>query len=1434
MLAALLAALLVLLPAGPARAQRDAAPRTPEGVFLDTDSAAAKALGAARDLVANRQWSDVIDLVRQVSEQHPDRVVQVDPGRYVNVATYCNMLLASLPEEGLKLHRASVDAQARRWYESAQATGDDQDLERIVKLAFHSSWGDEALLLLGDRAWERGEVSLARAFWEKLLPVVPPDPAVIPSPALYYPAPDCDLALVRARLVLASLMLGQVERGQRELEAFKRLHPRAAGTIAGRAGELAATLASFIEEAQERQSREVGGNSATFAGNVQRNQVEPRNIEVGAVKWTVPLREYRQERPPLRVEEGFGRWWGGFRPMAERPVPGPVQESLSYYPAVAQQVLYYCDETSVYAWNLFPQDKPEPAWGRDAVIFTLPGASPAKKRSGWARFSVSIDGGRLFARLGRMAPVRGAAAVQSGPESALVCLDLEREGDLSWVVRADELESGGGRWVFDGAPLADRGRVFAALRRSDPQMQLNVACFDAGSGRLLWNRKVCIGVEPFGREYEDLRNQMLSLADDSLYFNTNAGAIAALDVYDGGVKWVATYAHVEAESLEALDKRSMHGPNPCVVHDGVIYAAPYDCDRILALDAGTGIPLWDRALDGNVHQLLGVVQRRLVAAGDRLWALDAQTGRVAWNEGHDAPDAATHGRGAIAGGMVYWPRREEILVIEAATGRRRRLIDLSGHHQAAGGGNLLVAGGLLIAAQAQRLLVFGEYGALRQQLEDDVARQPASAAPRFQLACLEEASGHGEAALEHYRAALARATAEDRFDQLPLRPQIARRAARQIERQCRQALERQDFDQAVALRQEAARLAESPAARDRALLALADTFERAGRPGDALLAFQQIIELHDDQGGAARGRGDERGPPQAHWEIARLLDRHGARLYAPIERQAAQEVSKVAGAGDHLTLSRAISRYRHSQAAFQAQLQWARRCLAKVDGPAADRAYKQLLELASTPDARVQALEGLVLTARKRGFTRSEQAWQSRLSHLLTEGKGPAAGQPVAGPKADRRLDQLRPLSVGLRPAAKANAPQGAAFAPPLARLWRRALAPEEALLVPEGVSPREELALVAGRLTACISAETGATVFDLALNGSAQWAGFSGDVLAVATGSTLAAIAPDTGALLWWRSLAALQGSAQPSAAQAALVRRSMGSAAAGTPRFAVTDDRLISLGATGVVGLAPEDGRLVWSFHPAQGTLNPHWCIADGRVVVQTSDPDRLFVLNAISGRLEATNESGGSAWIRDPVADPAGRMICVSAASRPQWLDLGTAEVLGSYGGPVSFAHDQPWVLPHDLAGMILIDGNTLARYDEKSLERQYSLRIAVRPGDDPRGALALDEKRVYLAAGGILSALTLDEGRLVWQAHLGKREWNWQVTRLEGLLVAWPAAPAGPFWASVIEPQTGNLLERLNFNRASARVNARHLELANLLLVDAGAEVHAYRPATQAVR
>jgi outer membrane protein assembly factor BamB len=173
----------------------------------------------------------------------------------------------------------------------------------------------------------------------------------------------------------------------------------------------------------------------------------------------------------------------------------------------------------------------------------------------------------------------------------------------------------------------------------------------------------------------------------------------------GRVRWIATYASHSVDPA-AMSDDGRWGLLPPVYHGGRLFVAANDSPDLTALDAGTGVVLWKRRAPGRVVHLLGVVNGMLIAAGDQLRGIAAASGEVAWRVGYDDPAGYGYGRGAIAGGRVYWTTHEDLYVVEAATGVIEQRIPLP---MSAGrsGGNLVVAGQMLLIARPGSLDAIG-------------------------------------------------------------------------------------------------------------------------------------------------------------------------------------------------------------------------------------------------------------------------------------------------------------------------------------------------------------------------------------------------------------------------------------------------------------------------------------------------------------------------------------------------------------------------------------------------------------------------------------------------------------------------------------------------------------------------------------------------------
>lgn len=682
----------------------------------EADSATRTHLERAKASIANEQWDEAIEILRQVAEGASGKVLAVSPGRFVSVRDYCHLQLALLPGEALELYRSRVDVQARRWYEEGIRRRDVGRLRHVVDQLFCSSSGDDALLALGDLELEAGNPGEARGYWEKILPpddwatLAPPVVQTNGSPVwLLYPDSDIDRAAVRARLVLAAILEGDAETSRMLLDDFVRDCGGAEGKLGGRTVNYAEFLNKLLSESQQWPAEKVDRDWPTFAGTSERSKVFPTPVEIGSLAWEASLPEVSLPDASSTVT--------GTRRIAERR-----DHLLSYHPVIVGNMVLVNTADEIRAYQL---STGEPVWGDSPIVYKLPrnendaranlrGATPA---TGAPRFTLTVRDRRVYARMGN--PVTGRVNEQpfGARHSFVVCVDLEAEAKALWAT-PDTLgqDDHDASWSFEGSPVVDGDGVYVAMRRNGARPQQYVACLDPETGALKWRRLIC-GAETAAQGLEEMTHHLLCLHAGTLYCNTNLGAVAALSTSDGAVRWITRYPRAGQVDLSKRPKHFFRDLTPCVYDNGVLYVAPADSDSIIALDAPTGLrrrPQWQTAFAEDAIHLLGVMDGKLVASGDKLWWVDAQTGKILSPPGTAAdsfPEGGSPkglGRGLLADGKVYWPTWDRIYVFDQRNNRQLEPINLSARN--AVGGNLLPAGDSLLIASHDRITVFRAEG----------------------------------------------------------------------------------------------------------------------------------------------------------------------------------------------------------------------------------------------------------------------------------------------------------------------------------------------------------------------------------------------------------------------------------------------------------------------------------------------------------------------------------------------------------------------------------------------------------------------------------------------------------------------------------------------------------------------------------------------------
>ena len=948
--------------------------------YPDSSDPAETLLRNAATHAVDGQWAETIEIYQRIIDQYGEKVAKLprnkDEGEqaddyvlFVDLRGFCHRSLAKLPPEARAIYRDRIDGRAEGWFRQGQAQRDPSLLRKVVELAFCSSWGDDALELLGDLAFQEGRFSEALAVYRQLV-LDKPDSKF----TLVHPDPSVDLPRIAAKKLLCRAAAGETLNAAAEVEAFNRRFPGTQGALAGRKGSYATILLQALGEDRLAIVRQPDGRWPTFAGSFARTRVVPEPIDVGSMQWKVPLE---------RITPGRSGSPYGPRALAMSPGAATQEKLLGYHPIVLGDQVIVCDGTRVLAYNL--NDRPggkeggaalviEPAWKHDPET---PVPQAFRVNSGTPRYTLTAVGNRIFARMGVATPSPYGPMNRQGinTSSYLVALDWSGQGKMLWLQRASELVLPNrpadriNRSVnFEGTPVADEHSVYVAVTDRREQTATYVACFDAETGARRWVRYlgaassemdnfVAMGMGFAAPAASDFGHRLLSLDGPYLYYQTNLGAVVAIEADSGAVRWVANYPRQDTGRSGGNDRDL----NPAIVHEGLVIVAPSDAAAIYAFDADSGRLVWKTdpiADEMKLSHLLGVAKGRLVATGDRVLLFDVKNGKLVatWP---DSGKPEGYGRGLLAGDRIYWPTKDRIEVLDQTSALRAeppiKLMEL----YRTTGGNLVAGDGYLIVAQSDSLVVFCQNSRLIERYRDEIARHPEQAATHYRLARAAEAVGRDQLALESYELATKKAGAAETIDGVSLALAARNHEFRLLTRMAATDRKERAFAAALAHLETAAGLAQSEADRLASRLLLGEIQLEAERPGDAIANLQQVLSDERLRGltvSSDDGHRLIRADLLIADRLTGIVKRLGRLAYEPYDRRARELFDRGVREKDPRLLEELTRLFPASEVVPRALTQLGQVHHESGQFAAAAQAYKRLLGVASTDQDRGRAL----------------------------------------------------------------------------------------------------------------------------------------------------------------------------------------------------------------------------------------------------------------------------------------------------------------------------------------------------------------------------------------------------------------------------------------------------------------------------------------------
>jgi outer membrane protein assembly factor BamB/tetratricopeptide (TPR) repeat protein len=1403
--------------------------------FSDTaDALLRNAASHARD----GQWAEAVDIYQRVVQQFGDKVAKLpkddptgDPTGesvlFVDLRQFCQRRLAALPAEARALYRARVDGQAERWYRQGASDRDRGLLRRIVDQAFCSSWGDDALDLLGDLAFQDGRFDEALSMYRQLVPDRPQDQA-----GLVHPDPSVELARVAAKKLLCRAALGEEPPTAADLAAFDRAYPGAAGKLAGRDGPYLQIITQALGGDRLAPTAEPDGRWPTFAGAPTRTKTVTGSIDVGSLQWSVSL------EPVVSGTRNFG--FGGMRRTQFPVTPIPEDRKLAYHPIVLGDQVVVCDENKIVAFNL--NDRPSGSHpGAGGTIKEVwkhsedpDSRDPQAMRPslGVPRYTLTEFGERIYARMGPTGiPFPGFVRGFGGgvPQSAIVAVDRSTDGKLLWKRSAAEItlpqrqaDANRGQLGFEGSPVADARCVYAALTDRRELTSTYVAALDAETGALRWIRY--LGAAPDGGNMMggmgmglapvsgDLGHRLLSLDGPTVFFQTNLGAVAALDAETGAIRWVATYPREDPAEGGAGRGRDL---NPAVIHDGLVIVAPDDTAAIFAFDAPSGRLVWKSERlpeEVKLAHLLGVAKGRLIATGDRVLLFDVKTGKLI----HSWPDSGRayegFGRGLLAGDKIYWPTRSDIHILDQTTGLPAEPpIKLQESFQTTGG-NLAVGDGYLIVAQTDQMVVFCQNSRLIQRYREEIVRAPEQASNYYRLAQAAEATGQEGLALESLDDTLRRARPSEQIDGVLLVDAARDHQYRLLMKLGNKA--RTSGDGAQAAHQFAAAAAVARSDRDRlgARLLLAEVDLERGRAAEAVVTLQQL--LFDDRLrrlniNAEDGHRTIRADLLISDRLSSILRAGGRSLYAEYDRQARALLDRGNAENDPRLLEAVEQSYPVALAVPEALLSLGA-LSEKAQRPAeAAHAYKRLLARADVDSLRARALWGLARAYEaQRLWVPAREVYAEALARFPDVALEPGAtvarlvGERLAHAPFDRMMGAY----------SEPNLPV------PLVRQWERTL---EALVRPiaaDGVPPSAEASrifLAQGTTLRPVDPATGAPLWSVELGHPPVWVGYLADKIIAATQTRLVALDLGKGTLQWRYDLGTPDSGrrgANPFA-RTEPAAEANGASAARLHDFRIVGGRIFCLrstreGTRELIAFDGDTGLVDWSFSPLAGTINTNLWIGPQRIVLQVQKPGAVLVLETGNGRRRAEYPQGDDdEWARPPLPIDDDHVALVPDRRTVALYDLRRGVTSWNFRESAELPkHGAPRLLGNAERLLVIHDGCSAIRLDPATGKKLWT---ALRPlgtedlSERPE-ATVLDGERFYWVSDKTIHSAALADGSLLWKRPLTGPESGWALALTDRCVVAYPG-PASSAPDNEIDGlplvfrrrDTGELVQRLFF-------------------------------------
>ena len=649
------------------------------GLELPNDQDAVAWLKRASDAANEGDWKLAADTLERIIEQHGERTVSLDGTHYYSASHLAQMQLAAWPAEGLAVYRLLHDGETNRLLAKARSEYDLDALRLIARKFPMTTRGPEAMNLLATWLLDRREAREAldvlsrlehlphnsAGTWEMLL-----------KRAIAHTLSDqreqAGLALSRLRSLSRENMRDVPDDWRRQVESIQRFYEHT--KLEGRIGDTV-----FVSHWEQRLGPSQHGGRMAGIDPIAADDDEWTSILPGA------------ERLPVKKALEISRKRG--RP----PVWQAVSDGSRLFVTCPSGLIARDLATFDLLWQAFPKVRMRnPRVEEHRMIVNLGGVILEETNDNSPRMDLESTRALFHEYRGDVSTAMGLVftieqehpAEEQFPTFEGVLPPNSHLGDEvlaeSNTLRAYEADTGRAAWFrgrggpvsdelrnahFCAAPVAHGSRLLVPYRVNGDLM---LAVLER-DGALV--RTVLLGT---GRASLFPMHGVLTptIHDGTLYLQTGAGLLIALNVHDYSLRWVTRYTPAE----RARNMRSRGGPwwmderfgvpqpdqwlsSPPIVAGGVLILAPHDADQLFGIDIETGVEKWSTPRGGHKY-LVGADDRQVLVAGRKVTSISLADGKTRWATSRIEPT----GRPLICGDVVLVPTQGGLLRYSLETG----------------------------------------------------------------------------------------------------------------------------------------------------------------------------------------------------------------------------------------------------------------------------------------------------------------------------------------------------------------------------------------------------------------------------------------------------------------------------------------------------------------------------------------------------------------------------------------------------------------------------------------------------------------------------------------------------------------------------------------------------------------------------------------------